>query len=50
MIADVIPVENRSKYLSRLDAVISAAYIIGQGIGGLLGKDNTRLPLYEAKF
>ena len=41
-----MPVENRSKYLARLDAVISVAYIVGQGVGGLIGKENTRLPLY----
>lgn len=39
--------EERSKWLARLDAVISGAYIIGQGIGGLLATKSCQLPLYE---
>ena len=37
--------EERSKWLARLDAVISAAYIVGQGIGGILGTPSCQLPL-----
>lgn len=47
IIADIMLTEERSKWLARLDAVISGAYIIGQGIGGLLATKSCQLPLYE---
>lgn len=50
VIADIIDTSERSKYLARLDAVISASYIIGQGIGGLLGIHSPQLPLYPFLF
>lgn len=46
IIADIMSSEERSKWLARLDAVISCAYIIGQGIGGLLATKSCQLPLY----
>ena len=46
IIADIMSAEERSKWLARLDAVISCAYIIGQGIGGLLATKSCQLPLY----
>ena len=45
MIADVVPTEERNTYLSRLDGVGSAAFIIGPAIGGILCQVNNHLPL-----
>ena len=42
--------EERSKWMARLDAVISAAYIVGQAIGGLLATKSCQLPLYLFEY
>ena len=46
VIADIIPTEERVIYLSRMDAVITVACVIGQAAGGVLGMNNCRVPLY----
>lgn len=48
VIADLIPAEDRSIYLSRLDACVTAAFILGPAIGGILGQVNNHFPLYVA--
>ena len=48
MIADCTSVEDRNKFLTYLEAVISAAFIIGPAIGGFLGSKNYSFPLYFA--
>lgn len=45
VIADVVPVEERNTYLSRLDGVGQAAFIIGPALGGMLCQVNNHLPL-----
>ena len=46
VIADLIPAEERSVYISRLDACGTAAFILGPAIGGLLAQVNNHFPLY----
>ena len=48
MIADCTTTEERNKYLSRLEATISAAFIIGPAFGGFLGAKNYAYPLFFA--
>lgn len=48
VIADIIPAEDRSTYLSRLNACGTAAYIVGPAIGGVLALVNNHFPLYMA--
>ena len=48
VVADVTTAEDRNKYLSRLDACISFAYIVGPGIGGVLAQVNNHFPMYVA--
>ena len=48
MIADCTTTEERNKYLSRLEATISAAFIIGPEFGGFLGSKNYSYPLLFA--
>ena len=48
MIADCTKVEERNKYMSRLEATISAAFIIGPAFGGFLGSKNYSYPLFFA--
>ena len=47
MLADVTDASIRNSWLSRLDGVVSAAFIIGPAIGGILSKVNYHFPLYE---
>ena len=47
VVADVTDVSIRNSWLSRLDGVVSAAFIIGPAIGGILSKVNYHFPLYE---
>lgn len=44
----MIPAEDRSTYLSRLNACGTAAYIVGPAIGGVLALVNNHFPLYMA--
>ena len=48
MIADITTPVDRNSYLSRLDACISVAYIVGPAIGGVLAQVNNRFPMYVA--
>lgn len=48
MIADITTPADRNSYLSRLDACISVAYIVGPAIGGVLAQVNNRFPMYVA--
>ena len=48
VIADLVPAEDRSIFLSRLDACVTAAFILGPAIGGILGQVNNHFPLYVA--
>ena len=48
VVADVTSAEDRNKYLSRLDACISFAFIIGPAIGGILAQVNNHFPMYVA--
>mgnify|MGYP001114531026 FL=1 len=48
LIADCTSVEDRNKFLAYLEAVVSAAFIIGPAIGGFLGSQNYSFPLYFA--
>ena len=47
VIADVTDVSIRNSWMSRLDGVVSAAFIIGPAIGGILSKVNYHFPLYN---
>ena len=48
VVADVTVAEDRNKYLSRLDACISFAYIVGPAIGGILAQVSNHFPMYVA--
>ena len=48
VVADITSPEERNKYLSRLDACISFAFIIGPAIGGVLAQVNNHFPMYVA--
>lgn len=48
VIADVSPAEDRNKYLSRLDACVSFAFIVGPTLGGFLAQVNNHFPMYIA--
>ena len=47
VVADVTDASIRNSWLSRLDGINSAAFIIGPAIGGILSKVNYHFPLYE---
>ena len=48
VIADLVPAEERSAYISRLDACGTAGFILGPALGGLLAQVNNHFPLYVA--
>ena len=45
VVADVTDASIRNSWLSRLDGIVSAAFIIGPAIGGILSKVNYHFPL-----
>ena len=45
VIGDLVPAEERSVFLSRLDACSSASFILGPAIGGVLGQVSYHFPL-----
>ena len=47
VVADVTDASIRNSWLSRLDSIVSAAFIIGPAIGGILSKVNYHFPLYN---
>lgn len=48
MIADCTTTEERNKFLVILEAVISAAFILGPALGGFIGSKNYAYPLFFA--
>ena len=48
LIADCTPVEERNKWLARLEAVISAACVLGPAIGSILSRFGYSVPLLFA--
>ena len=46
VLADLVSAEERSVYISRLDACGTAAFILGPALGGLLAQVNNHFPLY----
>ena len=48
LIADCTPVEERNKWLARLEAVISAACVLGPAIGSILRRFGYSVPLLFA--
>ena len=48
MIADCTTTEERNKFLVILEAVISAAFILGPALGGFIGSKNYSYPLFFA--
>lgn len=46
VVADVTDTSVRNTWLSRLDGIVSTAYIIGPAAGAVLIKVNNRFPLY----
>ena len=48
MIADCTTTEERSKFLTILEATVSAAFIVGPAFGGFLGAKNYTYPLFFA--
>ena len=46
VIADLVPAEERSVFISRLDACGTAAFILGPAIGGILAQVNNHFPLF----
>ena len=48
VLADLVPAEERSAYISRLDACGTAGFILGPALGGLLAQVNNHFPLYVA--
>ena len=51
MIADITPLEDRNKYYSRLEALTSAAFILGPALAGILAGifDAHAHKVYQAK-
>lgn len=47
VIADITPLEDRNKYYSRLEALTSAAFILGPALAGILAGISIWFPLYE---
>lgn len=47
-IADCTTVEERSKYMARLEAFLAAAYIFGPAVGGFLGELGLGVPFIVA--
>ena len=47
-IADITPMNERSKALGLMSAAINTGFIIGPGLGGFLAEINTRLPFFAA--
>ena len=45
VVADVTETSNRNTWLSRLDGIVSTAFIVGPAIGAVLLKINSRFPL-----
>ena len=46
VIADIIPADKRNTYLTRLEGCVSAAYIIGPAVGGILAQVNYQFPMF----
>ena len=46
MIADLTDLEEWNKYYSRLEAMLSASFILGPAFAGLLSKISIYFPLY----
>ena len=46
VVADVTDTSIRNTWLSRLDGVVSAAFIVGPAVGGILMKVNNHFPLW----
>ncbi|KAK8797099.1 hypothetical protein WA158_004309 [Blastocystis sp. Blastoise] len=47
-IADIIPADERSKYLGHTTALVATSFVIGPFLGGLLSAVNMRFPYYVA--
>lgn len=45
VIADLTPLEERNKYYSRLEALLSAAFILGPAFAGILSNISVFFPL-----
>ena len=46
LIADVTTVEERNRFLTILEAIISSAFILGPALGGYIGSFDYSYPLY----
>ncbi|WP_126990680.1 MFS transporter [Candidatus Kurthia intestinigallinarum] len=47
-VADITTIEQRSKAMGLVSAVINTGFILGPGIGGFLAQIDTRMPFYVA--
>jgi DHA1 family tetracycline resistance protein-like MFS transporter len=45
-VADMIPMEQRAKYMGRMGAAMGMGFVFGPGVGGLLGQVFTELPFF----
>jgi DHA1 family tetracycline resistance protein-like MFS transporter len=45
-VADLIPMEQRAKYMGRMGAAMGMGFVFGPGVGGLLGHVFTELPFF----
>jgi MFS family permease len=45
-VADLVPPEQRAKYMGRMGAAMGMGFVFGPGIGGLLGHVFTELPFF----
>lgn len=50
VVADVTDTSIRNTWLSRLDGIVSAAFIIGPAVGAVLMKVNNRFPLLVLSY
>lgn len=48
VIADVTPIDERPRYLARLEAAVALSYVTGPALGGLLSLVFIRLPFFVA--
>lgn len=45
-VADLIPIDQRAKYMGRMGAAMGMGFVFGPGVGGLLGQVFTELPFF----
>jgi MFS family permease len=45
-VADLVPVDQRAKYMGWMGAAMGMGFVVGPGLGGLLGHESPQLPFF----